>query len=562
MKLRDVTALPVLAEGGEGILYEYHDRVLKCYKPWVPAEEKRRKVRLLLGQRLPEEAVAPMEEVLDRKGNFIGFTMKKVVGAEFRMLSNGKFIRANHITIKEILQMLVRIWQVLERLHSRNIYVGDLNDRNLLFDSRFNVYFIDCDSWAVEEERCHVAMDLFCDPMLAGDAFDERTDTYAFCVLAFKALTRVHPFGGTMDPDLNLRERMQRGLSVIGRPEVKLPRTVRPFRCLSPELLEAMKDVFEHGVRCLGTELSDLLADLRYCAVHKEYYYGKYKTCPLCDSGAGILVRPASRGVMEGLTLTALWNREEIATVLNETTYIDRMDRVTDVRTGRRAAYEPGKRYFFLEDGTLITEESEKFQIHGKETYIFEKRFQSTVRVEGNRIYYLNRQNRLGEVTVYPQGNHVKNICSCGNRAWFEVQEGHCCVVSVYEERLIFCMDGHNCEISYRDKVRGCSMHYDPVKGLWLTVLEGNAGGFRTLILSEGRVLYDTDQLRYPCPPAHLCIFGGTVFFPMDGKIRGYAYWKDAFKDFLCGAADTDSRLLRKGRGFYVINHENVYLLA
>ena len=48
----------------------------------------------------------------------------------------------------------------------------------------------------------------------------------------------------------------------------------------------------------------------------------------------------------------------------------------------------------------------------------------------------------------------------------------------------------------------------------------------------------------------------------MDGKIRGYAYQKDAWKDFLCEIVDTDSRLLRKGKGFYIINHENVYLLT
>ena len=70
MKIGNVTKLPVLAEGGEGILYEYHDRVLKCYKPWVPAEAKRRKIQLLLSQRLPEEAVGPMEEVTDQKGKF------------------------------------------------------------------------------------------------------------------------------------------------------------------------------------------------------------------------------------------------------------------------------------------------------------------------------------------------------------------------------------------------------------------------------------------------------------------------------------------------------------
>lgn len=562
MKIGNVTKLPVLAEGGEGILYEYHDRVLKCYKPWVPAEAKRRKIQLLLSQRLPEEAVGPMEEVTDQKGKFIGFLMKKAVGAEFRMLSNKKFVSANRITIREILQMLLKIQEVLNRLHCQNIYVGDLNDRNLLFDSQYNVYFIDCDSWSVGEERCEVAMDLFQDPALTGNAFDERTDLYAFCILAFKALTRLHPFGGTMDPDLNLRERMQRGISVIDRPQVKLPRSIRSFRCLSPKLLEAFKRVFEQGERQLGTELLDLFSNLKYCTIHKEYYDGNYKACPLCDAGAGRIVRPLSQGVMDGRMLTPLWNREEITAVLNETTYIDKADQVTDVRTGQKVPYAPGRRYFFTGDGTLVTEDSGQFQVHKKETYVFEKRFQSAVQVEENRIYYLNRQNRLCEVSVYPQGNHVKNICSCGNTAYFEVHEEHYCVLSAYDGKLIFCIDGICCEVLHKDRILNYGMHHDPVKDLWLVVLEGNSGKLRTLILSGASLLYDADQIRYPCSPEHLCIYNGTIFFSMDGKIRGYAYQKDAWKDFLCEIVDTDSRLLRKGKGFYIINHENVYLLT
>lgn len=561
MKIRDVTNYPVMAEGGEGILYEYGDRVLKWYKPCVDLAAKSRKVQLLLDRKLPLEAVAPMEAVFDRRRNFCGYVMKKVAGEEFRMLSNRRFVSANHITTKEILQLLVRVKAVLEKLHSQKIYVGDLNDRNLLFDRQYNVYFIDCDSWSVGEERCRMAMDLFLDPKLAGNDFNEETDTYAFCVLAFKALTRVHPFGGTMDPDRNLRERMEKGLSVIDRPEVKLPRSVRSWRNLSPDLLKAMKDVFEHGARHLGSQLEDLLSDLKYCDRDQDYYYGKYQTCPLCDEHAGILNRPVFRGVMDGLTLTALWDRRDVRTVLNITSYMDRSGQVVDVKTGKKTAYVPGQRYYFTPDGRQITEESDRFTIRGREEHVFRKRFRSRILTETDRIYYLNLQGSLGEVTVYPQGNQIRKLCACGNTAYFEAALGHYCVVNVYDGRLIIKIDGFGCELRHEDEVRAYGIHYDPAEDDWLIVLEGAGGAFRTLVLSRTSVRYDTTEIRYPCDPSHLCIYHGTIFLPMDGKIRGYAYQKGAFKDFTCEAVDTDSRLLRKGRGFYIINQENVYLL-
>ena len=33
MIIRDFTKLPLLAEGGEGLLYRYKGMVIKCYKP-------------------------------------------------------------------------------------------------------------------------------------------------------------------------------------------------------------------------------------------------------------------------------------------------------------------------------------------------------------------------------------------------------------------------------------------------------------------------------------------------------------------------------------------------
>ena len=559
MIIRDFTKLPLLAEGGEGLLYRYKGMVIKCYKPCVDLAAKQRKVQLLMSKTLPKEVVCPKEEVLDKKKQFVGYAMQAVSGEEFRMLSNKKYIKANHISTKEILQMLLCIKETISKLHAQNIYLGDLNDQNILFDEKGQIYLIDCDSWTIENERCQVAMDLFKDPLLLGDAFDEKTDFYAFCVLAFKALTRIHPFGGTMSPDLHILERMARGISVIDNPSVKIPRTAKSWRNLSPDLLKALKAVFEDGVRTMGEELSEMALNLKYCNTDKEYYYGGYTVCPLCDKQATVLITPVSQGAVTTIKLTALLQQSDIEMVLNPYLYINKKNEVVDLRSGKREAYTSGKRYYFTDSQVMVVEDREYFCIHGKERYHFDKRYKSTIVVEGDCVYYRNQQNSLCKVTVHPLGNHILPLCTCANTAYFEVSDGHYGVFNIYDSKIIFHSDGYNCEILHKKPVLTYGLHYDKATDAWLVVMEDASGGYRTLILHQTTMLFDTEQLLYSCPLGNLCIFHHTIFFPMDGKIRGYAYQKNQYKDFTCDVVDTDSRLIRRKKQFLIVKEENLY---
>ena len=102
-------------------------------------------------------------------------------------------------------------------------------------------------------------------------------------------------------------------------------------------------------------------------------------------------------------------------------------------------------------------------------------------------------------------------------------------------------------------------LHYDKATDAWLVVMEDASGGYRTLILHQTTMLFDTEQLLYSCPLGNLCIFHHTIFFPMDGKIRGYAYQKNQYKDFTCDVVDTDSRLIRRKKQFLIVKEENLY---
>jgi len=66
----NITRLPVLAEGGEGIIYEYGDKLIKAYKPHVNMPTKEKKIKLLMAKNLPAEVISPIDIVYDSRNKF------------------------------------------------------------------------------------------------------------------------------------------------------------------------------------------------------------------------------------------------------------------------------------------------------------------------------------------------------------------------------------------------------------------------------------------------------------------------------------------------------------
>ena len=551
-----------LTEGGEGFIYELNGEIIKIYKPNIHIKSKKHKIEMLMKKSLPKEVVCPKNIVVDRKGNFIGFTMDKVEGDEIKKLTSKKFITSNNITTKDILSMLIKIQNILTQLHKENIYVGDLNDKNILFDSNLNIYFIDCDSWSIENEKCEVAMDLFKDPLLKLNEFNESTDTYAFAILIWKLLTRIHPFGGTMNPDINIIERMKKGLSIINNSNVIIPKTIRTWKNLSPKLINTLQNIFENNCRQLSDELIDMYNNLKICKNDNDYYYGKFDICPICNSNAKIQTKPLSQGVLSGLKLISLLDANIIKTVINENTYLDINNYIVNNHLNKKVQYQYGVKYYFTSDGYLIEDFIDKFIIHTKEDYIIEKKYKSQIVVENNHIYYISKQNSFVEMTVLIYGNNIKNICKCSNNSYFDVNNGIYCIVNYYYGHLIFNVNGQNLEINYNFDIVNYGIHYDNISQQWLVVLENKFGQYMTYIIKGNSLVYYTEQIKYDCPLNCLCISNDILYIPLDGKIRGYSHTKSLFKDFECSIVNNESILIKKKNKFTIINNENIYLLG
>ena len=122
-------------------------------------------------------------------------------------------------------------------------------------------------------------------------------------------------------------------------------------------------------------------------------------------------------------------------------------------------------------------------------------------------------------------------------------------------------MDGKNTEIKYDSDIINYGIHYDDITSKWLLLLEDKSGKFKTIILKNG-IDYETEQIKYNCQLSYPCISNSTLFIPVDGKIRGFAYKKSAFKDFECNVVNDGSKLIKKKNRFVIINDENIYSLG
>jgi len=557
----DTTTRTPLTEGGEGYIYEHNRKIIKTFKPHIDIAAKERKVNALMKARLPKAVIMPIDTVLDMRARFIGYCMEKVSGEEFKRLSNRKFVTANNISAKDILGLLVKVKSVLSEIHKQNIYVGDLNDQNILFDTARNIYLIDCDSWTVGGDKCTVAMDLFKDPHLKADNFNADTDNYAFMVLAWKSLTRLHPFGGTVEPDMPILDRISKGISVIDRQNVKLPRLTKEWKGFSPNLVSEFKSVFEGGVRTLSGNMEDMLANLTQCKKDREYYYSKFSSCPYCDSGAQVNKKPISQGSVGGLKLYAIYDGTKIKAVLDKYSYLGNDGYVYS--NGICAKYRIGTRCYITSGKDLIEDYDSYFMITktDSKSYRIDKKYKSAIEVCRNKIYYISTKNTLTQLEIMPSGNGIKNICKVSNTAYFAVSGDNYCVVNYYTGKIIVNINGTNTVIDYNSDIVNYGIHHDEVSGKWLIILEDSKGKFSTFVINGGAVEYQTDAIKYTCQLNFPCIYNSNIFIPVDGKIRGYSYKKSTFKDFECSVVSEESKLIKEKNRFVIVNLENVYYL-
>jgi serine/threonine protein kinase len=555
-----------LAEGGEGIIYEYNDNIIKIYKNNVDKNEKYNKLQLLMNKNLPSNVIAPIDIVYN-KNQFVGFMMKKVEGEEFKRLSNKKFIQINNIKSKDVLKMLVDIKNILITLHNQNIFISDLNDCNILFDKNYNVYFIDCDSWTIDNIQCTVCMDSFKDPHLTGNNFSSSTDSFAWATLIFKSLTKIHPFGGTMNPDMDILERMKNKISVIDNSKVTIPKTINKWTFISPKLLNELKEIFESNKRFLINQtLEDYYSNLKYCDKDNEYYYSKFNECPICNNLAKIVDKPVKmQNTTNGIPILLYFTNEFIKTLLSQDLYINNDNYATHIKTGNQVKCKNNYKYYFSDDGEIIYAISNKsIQIKTKSNvYAFDKINKSNVEVINDKVYYVNLNNNLIELNITESGNYTKVISKVSFNNLFEIADNkNYFICNIYDNMKIINISGYNYTFINTSKIVNYGIHFDSISKKWLFIFEDSKGKFTTMVFDKNNLIYQNDSIKYTNALGNLCFNNNVIFKPCDGAIKGFSYEKNIYKDFECNVVNEDSKIIKQGGKFIVINEKEIYKIG
>lgn len=194
-----------LGGGGEGDVYETSDGTLvaKVYKPQCNTTHKRDKLQLLLDHQATCPGVCfPVALLYNKRQEFVGYLMPRAKGHELQRLFNRPVMQQHFPRWKkeDLVQLCLTIVEKVECLHRMNLILGDINANNILAESPTEVYFVDTDSYQVQDYPCPVGKDLFTAPEIMGRNYAEflRTpehENFSLAVLLFMVLMLgKHPY--------------------------------------------------------------------------------------------------------------------------------------------------------------------------------------------------------------------------------------------------------------------------------------------------------------------------------------------------------------------------------
>lgn len=157
----EVQLRKALASGGEGTIYETNTNyVAKIYRNHNNTRRKQEKIKLMLSKPLQCEGVCyPVAPLYNLSNEFVGFLMPQAKGKELQ-----KSIFIKQLLVKnfpdwkkrDTVELCITILEKIIYLHDRNIIIGDINPSNILVVSPKEVYFVDTDSYQIEDFPCPV----------------------------------------------------------------------------------------------------------------------------------------------------------------------------------------------------------------------------------------------------------------------------------------------------------------------------------------------------------------------------------------------------------------------
>ncbi|MEG1146569.1 MAG: hypothetical protein RSE21_03970 [Bacilli bacterium] len=134
-----------ITDGSEGTIYEYNNKVIKIFfRDNDNFSNKHKKIEILSKMEL-DNFIFPKKLVYNKNEEFIGYMMEKV---NFRY-NNIQSAIDNSETLKEKIEILKKLENMIKKAHEKNIVLVDLNFYNFLIGWDNEIYAVDTDNYNI-----------------------------------------------------------------------------------------------------------------------------------------------------------------------------------------------------------------------------------------------------------------------------------------------------------------------------------------------------------------------------------------------------------------------------
>jgi hypothetical protein len=289
--LIDLDSKKLLGSGGEANVFKHNNLAFKIYHDPTITRARKLKDFINLKSIFSKNIVSPIDVIMDTQGRIIGFTMNVIENCkDIRNLLKTDFRNKQQIGLNDVIKCFVSSKTTLDEINKQQIIVGDLNDLNQMYDSNFESFYIDVDSFQFGSHPCIVGTEDYIDPNLYGvdlttsPKFTQQTDWYSFAVLLFKALLFVHPYAGVHKNFKSLFTRAQNKIWVFDSNVIKPKIAINP-EILSNELLDKFNAIFCKGDRIdISLQLlQSLQGTFIKCTKCNASFSNTRQKCPVCQ---------------------------------------------------------------------------------------------------------------------------------------------------------------------------------------------------------------------------------------------------------------------------------------
>jgi hypothetical protein len=188
----------IIGEGGEGKIFSTDSgHACKVYFKERLTENRLQKILLMVEKEIKIPGVCwPLTLANNSYNEFVGYLMPSAEGRPMQKCMFVKPLLEKHFpywTRKDLVQLTITWLEKVIELHNFNILIGDVNPLNFIIKSEQELYFVDTDSYQIEDFPCPVGMANYTAPEIQGKDFASFLRTpeheyFAIATLLFMAL--------------------------------------------------------------------------------------------------------------------------------------------------------------------------------------------------------------------------------------------------------------------------------------------------------------------------------------------------------------------------------------